>query len=814
MDPCGLPTLVNVRRAILVALSGWIIAAGLGGKLLAQTPGITWRGASTIQANGTVLSTPIVSKLTVVLPNGTVQPISRRSKLWLSVDSRWANNYGYRPIEVKISSSTPVAADRQITIRLFSRWWGRNSGIFTVEQDFELPTGSTSATTTLALPQYQLATQMFWWDVWVDGVKDRDLSLDEKVANTTMVGGIGATSGGLSCLVVGQAGSKRTLMTSATAEFDYLSLPLADFPRRWIDYTCLDLVALSLAELSQLSNSNPAALEALRHWVQAGGQLWVTDIGSELERLGELSTLLGLDDSLLRISGGEASQEDEGSIDDSAKAGWRPRRFSRGNSQGQAVTFMNLNTGRSRVERDPERIARLRNDRNFAITEERYEPIEERRARRQPVDSSRWFVEQRFGLGTVRAFRDTTDTIFAGTTRLPSNVGAMMPGGQPFDVNGSPVDFTTSRDGQEDDDSEPTPVSFALSATPRWEERHGMTPEEANLDFAKLLVPGVGLAPVSEFQVLITLFVLVIGPANFWLLKRFRRLHLLVLTVPLAAILTTVALFAYAVLSDGFGTKVRAHSFTKLDQRSGEAASWSRLSYYSGFAPGDGLAVPSDVAMYPIVPGWNESGVDTSIGVSRELLWEPDTARLTRGWLRSRTPTQYLVIRSGKSPRKLELLPARETMRATNRLGADIEFVLAIKGDQKLFAGENIAAGSRANLTPVARNDAIRRLRDLVVKNTPQAPDALADVDSDFAEMQRRQWRQNYGRYGLTYGSERLGSNLAQDALAELAGLEGSPALQLPARSYVAVTRTGMDIPVGTSDATESSSFHVIVGSW
>ena len=35
-----------------------------------------------------------------------------------------------------------------------------------------------------------------------------------------------------------------------------------------------------------------------------------------------------------------------------------------------------------------------------------------------------------------------------------------------------------------------------------------MTPDDANLDFAKLLVPGVGLAPVTEFRVLITLFVL------------------------------------------------------------------------------------------------------------------------------------------------------------------------------------------------------------------------------------------------------------------------------------------------------------------
>ena len=85
---------------------------------------------------------------------------------------------------------------------------------------------------------------------------------------------------------------------------------------------------------------------------------------------------------------------------------------------------------------------------------------------------------------------------------------------------------------------------------------------------------------------LITLFVLLIGPLNYWWLKRAKRLHLMVLTVPLAAIVTTAGLAAYAVLADGFDTKVRLYSYTTLDQRTGDAACWARLSYYSGLAPG------------------------------------------------------------------------------------------------------------------------------------------------------------------------------------------------------------------------------------
>ncbi len=801
MKPGGLLYLLKPRCAVLAAAACFGVAFAWPRALSAQVA-TTWAGTSITQANGTMLQVPLA------------RPVSRRSKLAMTVDTRWANNYGYRPIEVTIASPKALPADRLVTIRMYCRWWSRQYGSTIAEQDFELPAGSTSASTLIAFPQYQLTAQVYWWEVWVDGVKDRDLSLDEQLANSTMVAGIGGgAGGGVSCLVVGPPSSKRTLTTTGNQEMEFLSLPVPDFPHRWIDYTCLDVISLSQSELTLLSTTNPQALEAMRRWVQAGGQLWVTDVGAELEQLDAVSKLLQVDSSLIESNEDSESQADKREDESLAVVGWRPIRFRRGNPEGQAITFMNLATGRTRVVRDPEEIDRLQGDRNFVVTSQQYEPVEQERPRRWPADSRRVFVEQRSGLGAVRAFRDTKQTLFTGTfaSTTATALGAVT---NAFGPNGEFVSSMMGTNGPDDPARMATPLNMALRSTERWEARHGMTPDEANRDFAKLLVPGVGLAPVTEFQVLITLFVLLIGPANFWLLKRFRRLHLLVITVPLAAVVTTAGLFAYAVLADGFGTAVRAHSFTTLDQRTGETASWTRVSYYSGFAPGEGLTMPDDVAMYPVVPGWNESGVDPSIGGTRELLWENSEAKLTRGWLRSRTPTQYLAIRSGKSPNKLELLSAAGKMRATNQLGTDIEFVLALDRDGNLFLGENLAAGARENLQSIARNDAIRRLRDLVVKNTPQAPDALAAGDTEFADLQRRQMRQNYRRFGLSYGNERLGNNLAHGALSALAGLEGAPALQLPPRSYVAVTKTGAEVVIGMTNAEEVASFHVIVGKW
>ena len=141
----------------------------------------------------------------------------------------------------------------------------------------------------------------------------------------------------------------------------------------------------------------------------------------------------------------------------------------------------------------------------------------------------------------------------------------------------------------------------------------------------------------QRFRVLITLFVVAIGPLNYWLLRRRRRLQLLVVTIPLGAAAVTLVLFGYALVADGLGTRVRVRSATLLDQRHGRAACWARMMYYSGVTPFGGLTFPADVAVLPFdfVPG--ESGARR-----QDMIWEDDQ-RLVSGWLPARTPTQLLT---------------------------------------------------------------------------------------------------------------------------------------------------------------------------
>ena len=349
-----------------------------------------------------------------------------------------------------------------------------------------------------------------------------------------------------------------------------------------------------------------------------------------------------------------------------------------------------------------------------------------------------------------------------------------------------------------------------------WKRRHGLQPNAANDDFSNLLVPGVGLAPVTEFQILITLFAIVIGPLNYWLLKRAQRTHLMAITVPVAAVGLTVSLLLYALLGDGFGTKVRIRAVTLLDQPSGKHTTWGRLSYYVGLAPDDGLTLDDDCVMYPILPGWNDLNMAQGTALTREVVWSDGKQHLRGGWLRSRAPTQYLQVRTGKLDRRLDIDISSESQRVTNRLQADLELLLVLDDDGEIFQAENLGDGRETELQSIARLEAVRQLRTLVLQNEPYPPDGLVQED-DFSlvEEERRLARKRLEReLSLQYSEARAGQSLLNTTIDELAGLTGGNPLMLPPRSYVAFTTTAVGVDLGLDSVRQLGGFQVVIGRW
>ena len=98
--------------------------------------------------------------------NGTLG-YSAQSGLQIKVNSSWVGNRGYWPIRIQLSSPTASTTDRQITIRLFAGGRSNRPSTITVEQDFELAQGDTTASIKLLFPKLTNWNHC-GWEVWVE----------------------------------------------------------------------------------------------------------------------------------------------------------------------------------------------------------------------------------------------------------------------------------------------------------------------------------------------------------------------------------------------------------------------------------------------------------------------------------------------------------------------------------------------------------------------------------------------------------------------------------------------------------------------
>ena len=125
-----------------------------------------------------------------------------------------------------------------------------------------------------------------------------------------------------------------------------------------------------------------------------------------------------------------------------------------------------------------------------------------------------------------------------------------------------------------------------------WVKRHGIAPDFGTEEFYNFMNPGIRGVPVYGFMVLITAFAVLIGPVNYFYLRRKRLLWLLLVTVPATALVTSVLLVGYSVAAHGFSIRSRIRSLTVLDQKSHSAVTVARLALFAGLAPRAACSFP------------------------------------------------------------------------------------------------------------------------------------------------------------------------------------------------------------------------------
>lgn len=242
-------------------------------------------------------------------------------------------------------------------------------------------------------------------------------------------------------------------------------------------------------------------------------------------------------------------------------------------------------------------------------------------------------------------------------------------------------------------------------------QAHKVLPVVANLSI-----------PVRGMLLLMLGFVVLIGPVNLILLRRFRRRLLLFVTTPAVSLLTCSALFGYALFSEGVHARYRLATLTVLDEGQTRATSLGWLGYYSPLASRQALRFSYQTELTPQCGGSGPTGGSGGLGVD----WT-EGQDLTGGWIRARTPLHFQVRKSERRRERLKLRRGPDGLAVVNGLGAPVERLTLVDFNGEVFAAADVAPGAEAGLAARPGKPQGWDLRRIYAKNWILAVQTLAD---------------------------------------------------------------------------------------
>jgi hypothetical protein len=233
---------------------------------------------------------------------------------------------------------------------------------------------------------------------------------------------------------------------------------------------------------------------------------------------------------------------------------------------------------------------------------------------------------------------------------------------------------------------------------------HVYRPAQKPFDANHMLI-AEATVPVRGLFVLVLLFGLGIGPANLWLLSRYKRRIWLWWNVPAISLLTCLVVFGYSLASEGLIGHGKIASMTLLDERCHRAATFGYVSYYCPLTPSAGprFGVDSDVALLDTEINPMRLYMRRESGDSLRLVdWTSDQ-RLTSGWVSARVPAYFQFRKNEDRRERLSVeKKADGSLKIVNALGADIRRLYLADQSGRVFEGQDIPAGAERTLTASA----------------------------------------------------------------------------------------------------------------
>lgn len=770
----------RIRAARLLSHRIWWTAAALAVFFAAGA----WRPATTRAGHGEV----------TYAPRPGVQP---KSGLSLSVDTTWVASSGYRPVRVAVAPLPPGPAksDRVLRIEISPRDYYGYYQRLTVGRTLELPQGAASAETVISIPQSQVWRELKI-DVFEGGERLSDLSF---VASIPLSGTIRYGDDGAPSILFIDSDAPAPAQRSQLLAGTYL-----------------------LPDVRILASLHPNGVKQAPAAVGMGAAIPTPQAASPAPPPSAPPTLAQVDDKTLLLELGQSSHLellppsqlptnwiDYSGIDVIMLSRDELQQLKRRHRpQWQAIRDW-LTTGGVMCVYD----VGVSSQRLDALSRTLELPAEVPGQSRSPWESpgeQPWNEQYQFFASDQQTYSyDASGQLITPDPPPVRELGQLkfvtrrvQFGKVAAIANENPFPGAAAEWGQ---------LFSALESSHwTWYQRHGLSLTSDNADYWDFLIPGVGLPPVNAFRILITLFAVIVGPVNYILLKRRKRLNFLLVTVPAGAAVVTVGLFLYALVSDGLGVRARVRSVTELDQRNRSSVSWSRQSYYASMSPSRGLVFPADTAVYPFQPHAD----DMRSRPERVLHWSGEQQQLARGYLRPRTLAQFLVVRANNDARSELVIrrseqPAGESgsgLEVENRLGGRIQMLWLVDKQGRTFWGEDIP---------------LDKSRALAVRSPVECQAAMTPVISAHAPAPPEGFDPNMNRYTM-FGSYYYGPRYSGlPAATQAGGLLEKKLGELTANgwqpqpgSYVAIVDRSAEVPMGVESSKSEASFHIILGRW
>ena len=439
----------------------------------------------------------------------------------------------------------------------------------------------------------------------------------------------------------------------------------------WLGYSQLDIIIVAAPLLERIETSQPESFNAIKKWIASGGNLWVYGTitpGNEfisecgLTQVKPQNTIPKKRvQNLLKL----------GDKNDTSELNYQYYQGVRKTSQDYASRHMlDKMATRSAI----------------------FEKMKKAKHPFSGLDSTASIASElttsNFGLGTVTSIRG--DDPFPGSYQFWHSVAGL----------------------------------HGLSQI-SWQQRNGVKPAQGNMTYWTWLIESVGKPPVKSFILLNTLFVIVIGPLAYFFFRSRERLYLLYFFAPVFALMVTLSLFGYAIFADGTATRLRTRQLSWFDQQNDLATTHSRQTYYAVFGSGNGLDMPDDVAIFPVlhspaVQRYTYHQGDFS--PSAVLSVSPKLQNLSGSFLPARNQVQYATIHPDSISGKISIDWEAETPTISNQLEIALHQIAIRDKDGQYWKAQSISAESTATLAKgsVSSVDAIISKR--VVPDPTEAP--------------------------------------------------------------------------------------------